>query len=240
MMAYLPRPLGAAIWVANSMQKITQAHCNKCGHSTNHDIIAAEKQEDSEDKEKSINWCDLYEMLKCRGCDSVTMRHTFGYEETDIVYYPPAIPRRTPDWANDILSTLFPALRSIPASVCALMREIYSAVQNDSRRLAAMGIRAALEQVMIDKVGDQGRFKDNVDALQEKGYLSTRQAFDLNSILDAGHATIHRGWEPTNDDIATLLDITESIIESVYLHENRVRALDKNVPKRRPSSDEVG
>jgi hypothetical protein len=222
--------------VANSMQKITQAHCNKCGHSTNHDIIGAEKQEDSEDEESGINWCDLYEMLKCRGCDSVTMRHTFGYEHTDVVYYPPAIPRRAPEWTNDILSRLFAANRSIPASVGALMREIYTAVQNDSRRLAAMGIRAALEQVMVDKVGNQGSFKANVDALQRAGYLSIRQAFDLNSILDAGHATIHRGWEPTNDDITTLLDITESIIESVYLHENRVRALDKNVPKRRPSS----
>jgi hypothetical protein len=233
--------LRAAVWMANLMQKITQAHCNRCGHSTNHDIIAAEKQGDSEDVEHGVNWCDLYEMLKCRGCDSVTMRHTFGDEQTDVVYYPPAISRRAPVWTNDILSRVFHLSRSIPASVCALMREIYTAVQNDSRRLAAMGIRAALEQVMIDKVGDKGRFKANVDALQQAGYLSMRQAFDLNSILDAGHATVHRGWEPTNDDIATLLDIAESIIESAYLHENRIRALDRNVPKRpRPSSGEVG
>jgi hypothetical protein len=116
-----------------------------------------------------------------------------------------------------------------------------TAVQNDSRRLAAMGIRAALESVMIEKVGDRGNFKANMIAFQEAGYLSLRQAISLESILEAGHATIHRGWEPTNDDITTLLDITESIIESVYLHENRVRALDKNVPKRpRPSSGEIG
>jgi hypothetical protein len=168
------------------------------------------------------------------------MRHTFGYEETEIVYYPPAISRRAPVWANDILSTLFPERRLIPASVCAMMREIYNAVQNDSRRLAAMGVRAVLEQVMIDKVVDRGRFTANVDALQKDGYLSTRQALVLSSILDAGHATTHRGWEPTNEDIATLLDITESIIESVYLHEHRTRALDGNVPKRsRPSSGDA-
>jgi hypothetical protein len=106
------------------MAKITQAHCNSCGRSTNHDIIAAEKQEDSQDEENDINWCDLYQMLKCRGCDSVTMRHTFGYEQTDVVYYPPAMPRRAPAWTNDILSRLFPENRSIPASVCALMHEI--------------------------------------------------------------------------------------------------------------------
>src|SRR5260370_4677386 len=129
-------------------------------------------------------------MLKCRGCDSVTVRHTFGYEDTKVVYYPPAKNRRAPLWTNEILSEI--GLFPIPASICALMSEIYTAVQNDSRRLAAMGIRAALEQVMIDKVSDQGRFAANVDALQKKGYLSTRQALVLSSILDAGHATIHR------------------------------------------------
>jgi hypothetical protein len=121
------------------------------------------------------------------------------------------------------------------------MSEVYTAVQNDSRRLAAMGIRAALESVMIEKVGDQRSFNANVDALQKAGYLSLRQALSLNSILEAGHAAIHRGWEPTNHDIVTLLDIAENIIEVVYLHEHRVRDLDKNVPKRpRPSSGEVG
>src|SRR5215475_5515377 len=112
------------------MRKITQAHCNRCGHSTNHDIIAAEKQKDTEDEEKGVSWCDSYEMLKCRGCNDVKVRHTFGYEETDVLYYPPATSRRAPGWTNDILSTLFPETRSIPASVCALMREIYRAVQN--------------------------------------------------------------------------------------------------------------
>jgi len=59
-----------------------------------------------------------------------------------------------------------------------------------------MGIRATLETVMIDKVGDHHRFSANVDEFQKAGYLSVRQA------------------GPTDSDIATLLDITESIIET--------------------------
>ncbi len=42
-----------------------------------------------------------------------------------------------------------------------------------------------------------------------------------------------REWEPTDTDIVTLLDITESIIETVYLHEWAARDLEKNIPKRR-------
>lgn len=54
------------------MQKITHAHCNNCGGSTNHGVIATDKHENNE----------LYEMLKCLGCNCVVMRHTF-YMHTD-------------------------------------------------------------------------------------------------------------------------------------------------------------
>jgi hypothetical protein len=96
-----------------------------------------------------------------------------------------------------------------------------------------MGIRAALENVMKEKVGDRP-FKVLVDEFQKAGYLSIRQALNLGSIIEAGHAAIHRGWEPTDEDIHTLLDITESIIQTVYLHEDRARELDKRVPRRKP------
>ncbi len=94
-----------------------------------------------------------------------------------------------------------------------------------------MGIRAALENVMKEKVGDH-KFVVMVDKFQEAGYLSVRQAFTLNSLLDAGHAAVHRDWEPTDEDISILLDITETVIETVYLHEAKAQALDERVPKR--------
>jgi hypothetical protein len=68
---------------------------------------------------------------------------------------------------------------TIPDSLIDLMEEIYTAVQAGSRRLSAMGIRALLETVMIQKVGDKGSFKANVDALLEAGYVSMRQALTI-------------------------------------------------------------
>ena len=95
-----------------------------------------------------------------------------------------------------------------------------------------MGIRAVLEAVMRDRVGDHGNFKAMVDEFQKAGYLSLRQAGSLDSILEAGHASIHRGWESTEQDITTLLDITEAVIETTYLHERRAQDLDSRVPRR--------
>jgi hypothetical protein len=110
------------------------------------------------------------------------------------------------------------------------LKEIYVALQNNSPRLAAMGIRALLEHVMISKVGDQGTFVKHVEAFVGAGYLPAKQAESLSAILDAGHATIHRGWQPSDADINTLLDITESILATVYIHTGQVEALRKKVP----------
>jgi hypothetical protein len=76
-----------------------------------------------------------------------------------------------------------------------------------------------------------------LDQFEKVGYLSERQRTVLDTILEAGHASIHRGWEPTEDDIRTLLDITESVIENVYFHEARAAHLEKAVPKRLPKAN---
>jgi alpha-D-ribose 1-methylphosphonate 5-triphosphate diphosphatase PhnM len=137
------------------------------------------------------------------------------------------------DWWADLLGT------PVPTPICDLMFEVYTAVQANSRRLAAMGIRATLDAVMVDKVGDQVTFKDTADAFEKAGYLSVRQRGHLDAILEAGHAAIHRGWEPTDDDIITLLDIAESIIETAYLHEQAAKTLDGKVPPRPPRPGRV-
>jgi hypothetical protein len=92
------------------VQNITQAHCNRCGLSTKHDIIGVEKQEE-DGGGNDLLWCDLYEMLKCRGCDNVTMRHTsshVGAQHPTIVYYPPEIARRAPPWVDNLIYNLPP------------------------------------------------------------------------------------------------------------------------------------
>lgn len=119
----------------------------------------------------------------------------------------------------------------IPESIMSLMTEIYLAVEHRLYSLAAMGIRATLEVVMKEKIGDRP-FKVLVNEFQKAGYLSTRQALNLDVMIEAGHAAVHRGWKPDEEDISTLLNITETLIEIIYLHEDRAKNLDKRVPRR--------
>jgi len=52
-----------------------------------------------------------------------------------------------------------------------------------------MGLRAALEQVMIIKVGDQGSFAKNLEAFCDKGGASRVERDAISAVLDAGHAS---------------------------------------------------
>jgi hypothetical protein len=68
-----------------------------------------------------------------------------------------------PKWADRYLLLEFVPRKG--SEIADLLTEIYAAVNGGQHRLAAMGIRALLERVMINKVGDQGTFRGNLDEL---------------------------------------------------------------------------
>ena len=74
--------------------------------------------------------------------------------------------------------------------------------------------------------------KNNLDKFQESGYLSLRQREDIQPILEVGHAAIHRGYHPNEDDVLTVVEVTESLVETVYIHPTKTSKLGKRVPKR--------
>ena len=100
--------------------------------------------------------------------------------------------------------------------------------------MAALGVRAVLEHVMVSTGGDQGTFPLNLAKFEELGHVSRVQRSRLDTILDAGHAAMHRAYIPSAEEVATLLDITEHILASVYIHGSRVDALREAVPPRKP------
>lgn len=210
----------------------TKAHCNKCGGDRNHEVLHSEKSE-WEDKVNPVSGDDTYETLKCLGCDNIKLRHTSScsaVDENTINYFPPAIFRRTPEW----FEMLWYELPADHEFVEKLLKEIYVALQNNLPSLAAMGIRSLIEKVMISKAGDQGTFAKNLAEFESLGYVSRIQRERLEAILEVGHATIHRTFIPSTKDVITLVDLTEHIVETVYLHEAKVDELKKRVPPRSP------
>jgi hypothetical protein len=214
-------------------QQMTKAHCNTCGGEKTHRILYTEATKWEADGD-DIHGSNTYQMLKCGGCEEIKLRHSTWCTEDDPydppqpTYYPPAIFRPNPLWLTDLRRVL----NKDDRFVHAMLGEIYVALQNDLPRLATMGVRALLEHIMVSKAGDCGTFGKNMDEFERLGFVSKVQRQRLEAILEAGHAAMHRSYEPETSDVVTLLDITEHIVETVFLHEKPVAKLREKIPPR--------
>jgi len=156
----MAEPTGKTEWI----------HCNQCGHKTKHLLVAMRKHHGSEpyDEHYAISWTTIYDVFECCGCEEVTLRRRSYFSEwnpgdVEVIYYPPRIGRRLPPWKDDL-----------PDEMASLLKEIHTALQADSRRLAMMGARALIDMVILDEVGDAGPFAQKLATLQKTGFLSNK------------------------------------------------------------------
>jgi Domain of unknown function (DUF4145) len=172
-----------------------------------------------------ISWKDTYEMLGCCGCESVTLRHTHDFSEEpepDVRYYPPSVSRPKPPWR----------LKLKNYRLRFLVDEVYSALDNDSRRLATMGARAVLDMVLVDKVGDLGGFSDKLKKLESDGFVGKHGREILSAALDSGNAAAHRGHQPSKEQINQIMDIIENVLQAVYVLPQAAADLKKSTLRR--------
>jgi hypothetical protein len=203
--------------------KSTKAHCNTCRHITNHGVLHSQKASGS-DAEEGVWWETTFDMLDCLGCAEVTLRRSLVFSEDEGVrttFYPPRASRWIPKWQY-----------SLSPEMSELLVEIYAALEADSRRLAMMGARTAIETAMISKVGDCGTFADNLQALEENGFLSKTNRKYLEAALDAGNAAAHRAHHPTLKQLDTVMDIVENLLHSMFVLAKPVAELTAATPQR--------
>ena len=216
--------------------KTMKAHCNSCGPHRTH-VVLKTVERHWDDDEGRIDGTDVYHLLECGGCERITLRHDSwnsyetdeqGHQTTTTVYFPPAISRKQPEWLTNFDGPFF---LDFINPIRRLMTEIYSALQNDSHALAAMGIRALIEHVMVEKVRDEGTIGGNINKFIEAGYIAPKsQELFRGFLIESGHAAMHRAYFPKASDILAMLDIAESIIETIYVHPRR--ADSAKIPKR--------
>ena len=214
--------------------EIVKAHCNSCLKETNH-VLVAEKKVVWEDEDDGSDGELRYEIVSCCGCDSVGFRRVTtdcfhlnkqGDPREKIEYFPSAISRRKPEWLSGSFWVEHGEIES-------LLNEIYVAIHEDLRVLAATGIRTVIDMVITEKVGDLGNFPSKLSAIEKSGFISPSNREFLEVTIDAGSASAHRGFKPSQKDLNLLLDITENLISSIYILPGEVKALSQKVPPRR-------
>lgn len=213
----------------------TKAHCNRCAGETLHNVLHTVRrvwEEYDEDGDPYQHETATYETVQCCGCEEVKLKvaETGPYPALPPTYFPPATFRRRPEWTDSLMLQSFGV--GIHKTLFELFSEVYKALQNGMPRLAAMGVRAVLESIMVDKVGDKGTFNKNVAAFAEEGHIAKKQVPRINAVLDAGSAAIHRGYAPSTEDVIAMVNLTENLVESLYFHDEQINAVASRVPPR--------
>lgn len=220
-------------------EKIERFFCNDCKRPTRH-FIRAEHKRENYNTRSGTSLTSRYVIAECCGCEDVALvrmkhfsEHYDYYEDPttgkqhreaswDEEIYPPVTYRPSPIWFDDLPDD---TLREISA-------EIYKSLQSDSHYLATFGSRTLIDRLIVLTVGDKGNFPKGLQALQDGGMLSQHERDILNPVVDAGNAAAHRGWAPTKEQIAVILDTVEGLIHRLLVLPKLAEELEEAVPSR--------
>lgn len=139
-----------------------------------------------------------------------------------------SIQRQRPDW-----------FKQIPDSPREVLDEVYLALTLDLRALPAMGVRAVIDAVCTELIGDKGTFENRINRLKEAGHITELTRSILSDAIDAGSASAHRGYIPTREDLTTLLDVVEHFLQAQYVFPQASKKMKANTPVRTNKKDDA-
>lgn len=201
-----------------------RSFCRQCGGSRFHNALAEETRYWESD-EGCVSGEDTWSILECAGCHTISFVHRHWFSEdteitddgpTPVVHihnYPPAPVRKRPEWGIN----LFMGLPMGTVWFGQLHDDIYSAMGIKAYSLAAMGIRALLDYLVTSQVGGTGNFKDKLNEMCKKNLITSVQVDVIYAAFDTGSAAAHRGYSPPEEDVNTLLNVTEALIHKIYV-----------------------
>ena len=206
--------------------RIEKIHCNSCLQSTKHRRLHEHRRSASNPEDDGIWWSVDYELFVCQGCDEVTLRQEETSSEDDpsvptLSYFPPRVARRMPTWLWNVEDE----------NILALLKEVYAALQGNSRRLAMMGCRAILDRIMVKAVGDAGSFPKALDQMVNKQLLAKPDRDVLYAAIDAGSASAHRGYLPTPEVMEHVVTIVEHAVQATLL-QDVAKEIKRKTPRR--------
>ncbi len=216
------------------MPRVTEirSHCPNCGPGRYANVLHCHEETSHEEKYDIWETTKSY-MLQCGGCKAVFFQEDYvcsdDYEpggdlKHRITYYPAPAKRKRPDWFS---------LVDLEIGLYRLLNETYNALDVDARVLAATGARTIFDRASeLLKIKPALTFSAKLDQLQNKGHISASERTHLNILTDAGGAAAHRGWEPTSDQLNTVMSIVETFIHRKFILESQVKRLKAQIPRR--------
>ena len=210
-----------------------------CKRKTRHFVRGDYEKTDSDDHD-GTSLTQRILIIECCGCEYLALVKKTHFSEHvdygshpvtgvptmtelwDEVIYPPVTYRAPPPWFDDLPD---PTLR-------AISEEIYKSLQTGSHYLATFGSRTLIDRLIVLTVGDKGNFTKGLSALMDDGKISQHEREILEPVILAGHAAAHRGWAPTKEQLAIILDTVEGLIHRLLVLPKLAEELEEAVPTR--------
>jgi len=195
------------------MKPRTRLYCNSCESETWHDV-AVHREQMREDNLFGYPQKLEADILVCRGCDQYSFRqitHPFEFQNKDDKPTEEILPERGyKRRKRKFFSTMPRAIRN-------LYEETVSAHDKKLALLSAVGLRALLEAIVINKL-EKSAFGNSLDS-KIKALASRFSPEVIQTLQDfrlAGNAAVHEQSAPDHLDTHRALYVIESIMEYFY------------------------
>jgi hypothetical protein len=98
-----------------------------------------------------------------------------------------------------------------------IYHEVHSAISNNQRVLAGIGIRALVEAVCAQKRAAGGNLEKKIDDLATRNVLTKSAAETLHRTRLLGNAAAHEVAPPNEEELEAAMDIAEQLLMNVYV-----------------------
>jgi hypothetical protein len=231
---------GDAAIMPDSAPETIKGHCPNCGPERNA-YLHGKHTVDWSENNSPVSSSDTGMILECCGCGKVFFRRDFWFSEwediqdnpytgqpervggVETTYWPSAAHRKPPEWLQKISKA--------DKTLGKLLIEMYAALNNDLRVLAAIGARTAFDRSSeLLHIDPALPFNEKLDELLSIGKIGKDERGTLEVLVDAGSAAAHRGWTPKATELNTMMVIVEAFLYRAFILDDRLQKLKAAVP----------
>lgn len=229
--------------VSTEKKRTEDVPCISCKTVTKH-IMLASVDVNGEDfyGHNSVQYGSEHQIVQCRGCESITFRHThwnsedydFGPDGPELNTVTNLYPSRS-EGRNPINDS-----QLLPSDVQRIYHETLKAMNNDQPVLAGVGIRAIVESVCRDKKAKGDNLYAKIDNLISLGVLTKDGAQILHQVRSLGNKAAHDVKPHSTEQLALAVDVCEHLFLGVYvLPHHAKRTFKKPRSAKRPPRQRI-
>lgn len=209
--------------MAKDDPKTVRVPCSQCGGGYRIHRILSEHRVDGDPE--TYMWWQSFQIVQCVGCEATRFRTELQDEDGARDGAAPSVsvyPEHKPHHRK-----AKPELVTVQV-VGAIYRQSVEAAANDLNLLAAAGLRACVEAICKSQQVSGKNLEQKVDGLVEAGLLAKPQAELLHAARLLGNFALHELSDPSNEQIAMILEIVETLISVIYVLPEKVNAMKKS------------